>query len=77
MRINHDDGHLYCSIDDIKERAAYYKNAVDMYADLEQDIVDECTKKNYNEQETKTILDHYFIVINNIKQESFQVETEA
>lgn len=66
VRINYANGYLHCNVsDNSSEYLDLYDSSEECFADIKQDILDECAKRNYNKEETQAVLDHYEIKLNN------------
>ena len=57
-----DTGYLYCDVVDIPSTYAYmgiYATPDECFADIKEDILESCRKREYSDAETEKVLRHY------------------
>lgn len=63
---NGKNSYLYCSVDcQVSNYADDYANGEECFADIRQEIIDDCTTSEYTEQETNKVLSYYESLFNN------------
>ena len=66
-RINNGkDSYLYCSVDiEVGKYYDFYNSSQECIEEVTPDIIAECIEKEYTEEETQRVVQHYSIIFNN------------